>query len=234
MSVVLEALGEAVRLLLTGDAYTVEVLGLSLRVSITATACALILGLPVGATIALGRFPGRRLLLALTSTGMGLPPVVVGLVITVLLWRSGPLGDLRLLYTPTAMVVAQTVIALPVVIALSAAAIQQVDPELAVQMRGVGAGRIRALWEVMVEARLPLVATVLAGFGAALSEVGAAMMVGGNLTGETRVLTTAAVLETSRGNFSLALAFGMVLLAVAFTVNAALTLMAHRARADRS
>ena len=139
-----------------------------------------------------------------------------------------------MLYTPTAMVIAQTVIALPVVVALSAAAIQQVDPELVVQMRGLGAGRIRALWEVVTEARLPLLATAMAGFGAALSEVGAAMMVGGNLIGRTRVLTTAAVLETSRGNFALALAFGMVLLLVAFAVNAVLTLVAHRSRPRRS
>jgi tungstate transport system permease protein len=155
---------------------------------------------------------------------MGLPPVVVGLVVTVLLWRSGPLGAFGLLYTPTAMVVAQALIATPVVVALVAAALQQVDPEFLVQMQGLGATRARALLALLGEARLPLLAAVMAAFGAVVSEVGAAQMVGGNIAGETRVLTTAAVLATSRGEFALAIAFGLVLLLIAFLVNLCLTL----------
>ncbi|MDN5860589.1 MAG: ABC transporter permease, partial [Pseudonocardia sp.] len=162
------------------------------------------------------------------NTGMGLPPVVVGLFVTVMLWRSGPLGALGLLYTPTAMVIAQAAIATPIVVALTAAAVQQVDPEFLVQMQAIGATRARALAALFGEARLPLLAVGMAAFGAVVSEVGAAQMVGGNLAGETRVLTTAAVLATSRGQFALAIALGLVLLALAFAVNLSVTLAQHR------
>ena len=230
MAVMLEALEDAWQFLVGRDEATYEVLWRSLRISMSATGIAQTLGLPIGLGLAVGRFPGRRPLYVLANTGMGLPPIVVGLIITVLLWRSGPLGGLGLLYTPTAMVIAQSAIATPVVIALSAAALQQVDDEFRLQMRGVGAGRLRSLWELANEARLPLLAVAMAGFGAAISEVGAALMVGGNLRGETRVLTTAAVLEASRGRFAAALAFGFVLLAVALVVNLALTLLQLRDR----
>lgn len=225
MDVLVDATEEAWRLLAGGDAVTYEVLWRSLRISVMATSLALAIGLPIGLALATARFPGRRTLYTLANTGMGLPPIVVGLVVTVLLWRSGPLGGLGLLYTPTAMVIAQAAIATPVVIALSAAALQQVDEEFRLQMRGIGASRWRSLWEVAREARLPLLAVAMAGFGAAISEVGAALMVGGNLQGETRVLTTAAVLEASRGRFAAALAFGFVLLIVALLVNLALTVL---------
>ncbi|MEA2180209.1 MAG: tungstate transport system permease protein [Solirubrobacteraceae bacterium] len=228
MDVVWDALVEAFRLLLTGDGETWEIVGRSLRISLTATAIAFTLGLPVGALLAYGRFPGRRFLLALVNTGMGVPPVVAGLVITVLLWRSGPLGGLGLLYTPTAMVIAQTAIALPLVAGLSAASLQQVDPEFRLQMQALGAGRVRSLWIVALEARLPLLAAGMAGFGAVVSEVGAALMVGGNIAGQTRVLTTAAVLEASKGAFALALAFGIILLVIAFAVNLVLTSVQQR------
>jgi tungstate transport system permease protein len=183
---------------------------------------------PLGTALALGRFPGRPVLLATANTGMGLPPVVVGLFVTVLLWRSGPLGAFGLLYTPTAMVVAQALIATPIVSALTAAALQQVDPDFLLQMRALGATRARALRALLAEARLPLLAAALAGFGAVVSEVGAAQMVGGNIAGQTRVLTTAAVLATSRGQFALAIAFGLVLLAIAFAVNLFVTLVQQR------
>jgi len=153
--------------------------------------------------------------------------------VTILLWRSGPLGALGLLYTPTAMILAQAVIALPLVVALSAAALEQVDEEFRLQLRGLGASRLRSAWEVAREARLPLLAAAMAGFGAAVSEVGAALMVGGNLRGQTRVLTTAAVQETSKGNYDLALAFGLVLLLLAFAVNLALTLVQLHGRPTR-
>jgi ABC-type tungstate transport system substrate-binding protein/ABC-type sugar transport system ATPase subunit len=230
MDVLWEGLREAWRLLTGGDAETFEIIGRSLTVSLSATAIAFALGLPLGMLLAFGRFPGRRLGLAAVNTGMGLPPVVVGLFITVLLWRSGPLGSLDLLYTPAAMVIAQAVIAFPLVAGISAAALQQIDPDFRVQMAALGASRPRALWTVAVEARLPLLAAVMAGFGAVVSEVGAATMVGGNIAGETRVLTTAAVLEASRGEFGAAMAFGIVLLVIAFTVNLVLTAAQHSGR----
>jgi tungstate transport system permease protein len=223
VDVLWDAVSEAFRLLVTGDAQTWEIIGRSLRISLTATALALALGLPLGAALGFGRFRGRRVALAVVNTGMGVPPIVAGLVITVLLWRSGPLGSLGLLYTPTAMVIAQTVIALPLVAGLSAAALQHVDPEFRMQMLALGAGRVRSLWAVAVEARLPLLAAGMAGFGAVISEVGAALMVGGNIAGQTRVLTTAAVLEASKGAFALALALGIILLVIAFAVNFVLT-----------
>jgi tungstate transport system permease protein len=224
VDVLVDGLLQAVALLLGGDAETWAITLLTLRVSLAATAVAALVGVPLGAAIALGSFPGRRLLLAAANTGMGLPPVVVGLFVTVLLWRSGPLGALGLLYTPTAMVVAQAVIATPVVVALVAAVLRQVDPEFLVQMQGLGATRLRALLALAAEARLPLLAAAMAAFGAVVSEVGAAQMVGGNLAGQTRVLTTAAVLATSRGDFALAIAFGLVLLLLAFAVNLVVTL----------
>ncbi len=228
MDVIWEAIRDAVRLLLGGDRATYEIIWLSLRVSLSATAIAFVLGLPLGMLLAFGRFRGRRPVLALVNTGMGMPPVVVGLVVTVLLWRSGPLGELGLLFTPTAMVVAQAAIGFPLVAGLSAAALQHVDPDFRVQMQALGASRARALWEVALEARLPLIAAGMAAFGALISEVGAAMMGGGNIAGETRVLTTAAVLATSRGEFGLAIAFGLVLLLLAFAVNLVVTLAGQR------
>ena len=219
---------EAVRLLLTGDEDTWAITGLTLRVSLSATVIAFLVGAPLGTALALGRFRGRRVLLAIANTGLGLPPVVVGLFVTVLLWRSGPLGGLGLLYTPTAMVIAQAAIAAPIVIALTATALRQVDADFLLQLRGLGATRLRALGALLAEARLPLLAAGLAGFGAVVSEVGAAQMVGGNLAGETRVLTTAAVLATSRGQFALAIAFGLILLVLAFAVNLAVTIAQHR------
>jgi tungstate transport system permease protein len=233
MDVLLDGLIEAVRLLVSGDAETWSITVLTLRISLTATALAAALGGPLGAAVALTSFPGRRVVLAAANTGMGLPPVVVGLFVTVLLWRSGPLGAFGLLYTPAAMIVAQAVIATPVVVALVAVALQQVDPEFMVQMQGLGAGRVRALTALFGEARLPLLAAAMAAFGAVVSEVGAAQMVGGNLAGETRVLTTAAVLATSRGDFALAIAFGLILLVIAFVVNLVLTLAGQHAQVGR-
>ncbi len=230
MDVLVDGLLQAVTLLFGGDPETWAITLLTLRVSLGATAVAALVGVPLGAAIALGSFPGRRVLLAAANTGMGLPPVVVGLFVTVLLWRSGPLGGLGLLYTPTAMVVAQAVIATPVVVALVAVALQQVDPEFLVQMQGLGATRVRALLALLAEARLPLLAAAMAAFGAVVSEVGAAQMVGGNIVGQTRVLTTAAVLATSRGEFGLAIAFGLVLLLLAFAVNLVVTLAGQRGR----
>ncbi|HEY5903725.1 MAG TPA: ABC transporter permease [Anaerolineales bacterium] len=204
---------------------------LSLQVSGLATALSLLLGLPLGTALALGRFPGRAFLLSLINTGMALPPVVVGLFVAMALWRSGPLGDLRLIYTPAAIVIAQTVIAAPVVTGLSAAALQQLDPRLRLQLYGLGASRAQMILALWREARLPLLAALMAGFGSVISEVGASMMVGGNIKGQTRVLTTAIVLETGKGEFEQAIALSIFLLTITFLVNWALTVIQQRGKA---
>lgn len=196
---------------------------LSLQVSILATFLSLLLGLPLGTLLALGRFPGRSFLLSLVNTGMGLPPVVVGLFVAMMLWRSGPLGDFHLIYTPTAIVIAQVVIALPVVTGLTTAALQALDPGLQLQLLGLGASRPQMIWLLWREARLPLLAGLMAGFGSVISEVGASMMVGGNIRYQTRVLTTAIVLETSKGEFGNAIGLAVLLLIITFLVNWGLT-----------
>ena len=230
MDLLWDGLREAIRLLLRGERTVIEVTLRSLLVSGAATALSLAIGTPVGLVLALRSFPGRGVLLALVNTGMGLPPVVVGLVIALLLWRSGPLGALELLYTPAAMVLAQMLLALPLVAGLTVAGIQGLNPRLRLQILALGATPLQAAWLLVREARLPLMAAVMAGFGACISEVGASLQVGGNIQGETRVLTTAIVLETSRGNFERALALGIILLALAFAVSAFLTLVQQRAR----
>jgi tungstate transport system permease protein len=159
---------------------------------------------------------------------MGLPPVVVGLVVAMMLWRSGPLGDLRLIYTPGAIVIAQVIIASPVVTGLTAAALQALDSRLRLQLLGLGASNFQVIVSLWREARLPLLAALMAGFGSVISEVGASMMVGGNIRGQTRVLTTAIVLETSKGDFKVALALGILLLIITFSINYALTWIQQR------
>lgn len=233
MDVLWDSLRDAFTLLTGGDRETYEILVRSLLISLSATALATAVGVPLAALIVFTRYPGRRTVHTLVNTGMGVPTVVIGLVVMVFLWRSGPLGSLELLYTPAAMVIAQTMIGLPLVIGISAAALAHVDPDFRTQMQGLGAGRLRSLWTVAVEARLPLLAAVMAAFGAAVSEVGAALMVGGNIRGETRVLTTASVLESSKGNFGRALAYGILLLVLAFAVTLVLTLIQQRGRRER-
>ena len=200
-----------------------EVTLLSLVVSGLATAISLVIGLPLGTWLALTRFRSRGLTLSVVNTGMALPPVVVGLFVAVLLWRSGPLGGLGLMYTPSAMVIAEVIIATPVMLGLTVAALAQLDPRLRLQLLGLGASRWQSTWWLWREARLPLLAALMAAFGSVISEVGAAMMVGGNIRHETRVLTTSIVLETGKGEFGAAIALGVVLLALAFVVNAVLT-----------
>jgi tungstate transport system permease protein len=230
MDLIRDGLWEALRLIARGDQ---EVIGITLRsllISGGATLLSLAVGTPLGLFLALRSFPGRAVLLALVNTGMGLPPVVVGLVVTVLLWRSGPLGALGLLYTPAAMALAQAVLSLPLVVGITATAVQSLNPRLRLQILALGASRLQAAWLLAREARLLLMAAVIAGFGAAISEVGASLQVGGNIKGETRVLTTAIVLETGRGNFELALALGIILLGLTFAVSLLLTLIQQRAR----
>jgi tungstate transport system permease protein len=200
-----------------------EVTLLSIKVSGLATLISLLIGLPVGTLLALSKFPGRSVLLTLVNTGMALPPVVVGLAVAMTLWRSGPLGGLHLIYTPTAIIIAQVIISAPVVTGLSAAALQALDPRLRLQLLGLGASRLQMVLSIWREARLPLLAALMAGFGAVISEVGASMMVGGNIRHQTRVLTTAIVLETNKGEFTNAIALGILLLLITFLINFALT-----------
>jgi tungstate transport system permease protein len=216
---------EAFRLLLTGNAELYRIIFRSLAISGAASLLAMMVGIPLGYALARGRFPGRTLLLSAVNTGMGMPPVVVGLIVWLLLTRSGPFGSLDLIYTKEAMILAQFVIATPLVVGFAAASIQALPAELPDLLHTLGAGRIRRLWIIAGEAQLGLLAAIMAGFGAVISEVGASMTVGGNLRGSTRVLTTAIVTETGRGNLSVALALGLMLLALAFGVNIWLTLI---------
>lgn len=210
------------------NAETFQITLLSLQISGGATLISLMLGLPLGTLLALGRLPGRSLLLSLVNTGMGLPPVVVGLFVAMMLWRSGPLGDLQLIYTPSAMVIAQVIIAFPVVSGLTAAALQALDPRLRLQLLGLGASPLQMVWMLWREARLPLLAALMAGFGSVISEIGASMMVGGNIRYQTRVLTTSIVLDTSMGDFNSAIGLALLLLFITFLVNWALTWLQQR------
>ena len=219
---------QAIALLAGADREIWGILWLSLQVSGTATLISLGLGVPAGAALALARFPGRGLVVSTVNTGMGLPPVVVGLFVTLLLWRSGPFGDLEILYTPAAIVGAQAVIAAPIVTGITLAAVGQVPREFRLQLLALGASRIQMVTVVLREARLPMLAAVMAGFGGIISEIGASMMVGGNIKGQTRTLTTAMVLETGKGNFEIAIALALLLLVLIFLVNWALTAVQQR------
>ena len=215
-------------MLVSGDPEVWAVLWLSLQVSGTATLLALGIGVPAGTALALARFPGRPLLVSAVNTGMGLPPVVVGLFVTIVLWRSGPLGDYEILYTPAAIVLAQAIIASPIVTGITLAAVQNVPESFRLQLLGLGASRVQMIRVVLREARLPMLAAVMAGFGGVISEIGASLMVGGNIKGQTRTLTTAMVLETGKGNFEAAIALAVLLLVLVFGVNWLLTSIQQR------
>ena len=230
MDLIWEGLRKALELLLRLDPEVLGITLLSLKVSGIATLLSVVLGLGLAVTVALNEFPGKRLVIALMNTGMGLPPVVVGLFVTVLLWRNGPLGFLGILYTPAAIILAQAVIATPIIAGLGLAALQHRPPGLRLQILALGATRAQLVWLLIREARLPLLAGVMAGFGGVISEVGASIMVGGNIRGSTRVLTTATVMETSRGNFDVAIALSVILLLVTLLVNYLLTLVQQRER----
>ncbi|HZP56095.1 MAG TPA: ABC transporter permease [Dehalococcoidia bacterium] len=223
MDLVWEALKDGVRLLAHNDEDVYSITIRSLYVSGVATVISLVLGIGAGAVLAFRRFPGRLAVLTLVNTGMGFPPVVIGLVVAILLWRSGPLGELHWIYTTRAMIIAQAVIATPVITGFTAASLASLDPRLRLQVYALGASRLQMLWLLLQEVRLPLLAALMAGFGAAISEVGASVMVGGNIAGQTRVLTGAILLEQSRGNFGPALALGIILLALMISVNALFT-----------
>jgi tungstate transport system permease protein len=230
MDLILEGIKKAFWLLITFDPEVMSITFLSLQVSGSATLISLFVGISIGTTVALSNFPGKRIVVSLINTGMALPPVVVGLFVTIFLWRNGPLGVLGVLYTPTAMIIAQTVIATPIVMGITLAAIQQLPQKLRLQILALGATRIQMVWILIKEARLPLLAAVMAGFGGVISEVGASIMVGGNIKGYSRVLTTATVMETSRGNFEIAIALGIILLLLAYFINLILTQIQQRER----
>jgi tungstate transport system permease protein len=230
VDLLVEALRDAVQLILGRDMELFRIAGLSLAVSGLAAALAGLLGVPLGAALHLGRWRGRRGVVLVVNTGMGLPPVVVGLLVTLLLWRTGPLGSLRLLYTPQAMVLAQLIVALPIVAGFTYAALSLQDPDLAWAMRADGAMEHRVAYELIRATSGAVWVAIAAGFGRAIAEVGASLMVGGNIVGQTRILTTAIALESSKGDFALALALGMILLLLALSVNASLGL-ATRLRA---
>jgi tungstate transport system permease protein len=221
---------EALRLLFRGDPDVYQVIFRTVHVSGTATLIGMLIGLPAGTILALTSFPGRKLVISIINFGMGLPPVVVGLWVWLTFSRYGPMGVLGLLYTPTAMITAQIIIAAPIVTGFTIAAIQSLNPKIRLQILALGASKLQLLWLLLREARLGLIAAVIAGFGGAVSEVGASMMVGGNLKGSTMVLTTSTVLEVNKGDWQLATAFSIILLLLAFGVTVALTAAQQRGR----
>ena len=233
MNAILEGLKQAIHLILTRDPALFEIIRLSLSVSGTALLFSTLIGIPLGAALGLTRFRGRRLVVALLYTGMGFPPVVVGLFVYLVLSRSGPLGQLHwdfipALFTPGAMVLAQCVISFPLVAGFTMAAVMGVDPQIRQQVRALGATQWQSTLAVLAEARTGVVVSIIAGFGSIISEVGAVMLVGGNVEGRTRVLTTAIVLETRKGVFDLAIALGIVLLALSFLANLAMLYLQGR------
>ncbi|MBT2643400.1 ABC transporter permease [Bacillus sp. ISL-41] len=230
MELLIEGLKKAIEMILSGDPEILEITLLTLRVSITAVLVSTLIGIPTGMFLGLARFPGRRFILAIINIGMGLPPVVAGLWITLFLWRSGPLGDWSWLYTPTAIILAQILVSLPIVTALTSTAFQQINPKLILQVKALGATKIQLYWILMKEVKLAILAAIIAGFGRVIAEVGAAMMVGGNISGETRILTTSIVMEVSKGNFDIALALSFILMTLAFIITFSLTYLQQRKR----
>jgi tungstate transport system permease protein len=230
MDIILNGLKQAFLLLIHGDPLVLKIAWLSILVSGSATVFSLCVGIPLGALLGLSRFPGRRFVVSLVNTGMGLPPVVVGLVVSMFLFRNGPLGILHIMYTPQAMVIAQFIIALPIVAGFTMAATQSLDPKLRLQITSLGASRSQLVWILLKEARLPLLAAIMAGFGAVISEVGASMMVGGNILGQTRVLTTDIVGENAKGEFAYAIALSVILLVLVYVVNLVLTIVQQRSK----
>lgn len=221
MDVILSALAEALRLIVSLDPDLLGIVALSLQVSLTAVLIATVLGLPIGAAIAVTRFPGRRAVIVLFNAFMGLPPVVVGLVVYLMLSRAGPLGDLGLLFTPTAMVVAQTILILPIIAALSRQAVEDAWQEYREMLLSLGVSGWSAALTLIWDIRFSLVTALLAGLGRASAEVGAVLIVGGNIDGVTRVMTTSIALETSKGDLALALGLGIVLVTLILFLNAA-------------
>jgi len=230
MELILEGIKRAFILLFTFDSEVMGITFLSLKISGAATFISLLVGISVGTAVALSTFPGKKIVVGLINTGMGLPPVVVGLFVSIFLWRNGPLGFLGILYTPLAMIIAQAIIATPIVMGITVAAMQQLPKKMRLQILALGASRVQMVWTLIKEARLPLLAAVMAGFGGVISEIGASIMVGGNIKGYSRVLTTATVMETGRGNFEVAIALSIILLLLAYVINLILTHIQQKER----
>jgi len=230
LDLIAEGITQAFWLLVKGDRGVFQIALLTLKVSGLATLISLSIGVPLGTALAIGRFRGRDAVASIVNTGMGLPPVVVGLWVSIVLWRYGPLGSLRLMYTPTAMVIAQTLIALPIITGLTMSGIGQLDPGIRVQILSLGATRLQLIWLLVREARLAILAAVMAGFGRVIAEVGASMMVGGNVVGQTRVLTTATSMEVGRGNFGTAIALSLILMGLTLAITSWLTHLQQKGR----
>jgi len=228
MDLIWEGLTTAFKLITSGEQGIYEITFLTLRVSFTAILISMIIGIPLGIILGLSRFWGRRLLLIFINIGMGLPPVIAGLTISMLLWRSGPFGDYSLLYTPTAIVMAQILVSLPIVIGLTSSSFQQIDEKMILQLKALGATKIQMLLILLKEMRIAILAAIMAGFGRVIAEVGAAMMVGGNILGETRILTTSIMMEVSKGNFDIAIALSFILMSLAFLITFCLTALQQR------
>lgn len=230
MDLLISGLIRAFEMILSGDPEIFEITWRTLKVSLTAVLISTVVGIPIGILLGLTRFPGRKLLLVFINIGMGLPPVVAGLWITIFLWRSGPLGDLAFLYTPTAIVMAQILVSLPILIGLTSSAFQEIDEKMLMQIKALGATKLQSLKILLLETRVAILAAIIAGFGRVIAEVGAAQMVGGNIKGETRILTTSIVMEVSKGNFDIAFALSFIIMTLAFLITFILTFLQQRSR----
>lgn len=230
MDLLFSGLIRAFEMIASGDPEIFEIAWRTLRVSLTAILFSTLIGIPLGILIGLTKFPGRRILLVFINIGMGLPPVVAGLWITIFLWRSGPLGHLSLLYTPTAIVLAQILVSLPILIGLTSSAFQEIDQKMLMQIKALGATKWQSLKILLLETRVAILAAIIAGFGRVIAEVGAAQMVGGNIKGDTRILTTSIVMEVSKGNFDIAFALSFIIMTLAFIITFCLTFLQQRGR----
>jgi tungstate transport system permease protein len=230
MDLLLDGLKQAVEMVITGDQEILAVTLLTLRVSLTAILFSMLIGIPFGICLGLTDFIGKKLILVFINIGMSLPPVVAGLWITMFLWRSGPLGEYALLYTPTAIMMAQILVSLPIITGLTCTAFQQIDPKMLLQIKALGATKGQTIWILLKETRIGILAAIIAGLGRVLAEVGAAMMVGGNILNDTRILTTSIVMEVSKGNFDVALALSFILMTLALLLTFWLTWLQQRRR----
>lgn len=230
MGLILEGIKEAIRLIFSFDKDVMIITWTSVRVALISTSLAMLAGIPCGMALALKNFPGRKFLISLINTGMAFPPVAIGLWVSIFLWRSGPLGRLQLIYTPSALIIAQFVIAFPMIAGFTVAGIQQLSPKIHLQILSLGATKLQYTLAIIRETKLPIIAAIIAGFGAVISEVGASMMVGGNIKGSTRMLTTATVLEVAKGNFGTAMALTIILMSIAYIVTLLLTIVQQEKR----
>ncbi len=228
MNLFLEGILKAIEMIVSGDREIYQITFTTLRVSLTAIFISTIVGIPLGVFLGLHSFPGKKIVLVFVNIGMGLPPVVAGLYLTMLLWRSGPLGNLGLLYTTQAIIIAQVIVSLPIIIGLTSAAFQQIDSKMLMQIKALGATSFQRLILLLRETKLAILAAIMAGLGRVLAEVGAAMMVGGNIKGDTRILTTSMVMEVSKGNFDVAIALSFILMTLAFIITFILTSLQQR------